>query len=849
MPTRAQIDARKAVAAAVVNGHNTFAGAFNAGQSALTPYKDEPEVQPLISKLNEAARAHNESVPLVIAERDRWNAAVPSDPLPTPTVDTIVTPVGWIGGTGTTSTSGWACDAYDTTKTATVRVLVDGVEVARVLANDPSPDVLAAGIGNGANRFHASFPEPAPGPHQVSVQVVGPNYTLQGCPVTVNVVNNVPTPGGTESPDESGVAAGGGFLTDRYGDQWSVTAAGKVLKNGQSFTNQVGSTGRMQTCDGLRYSRHIVWGHSADNSWFQWFYTDPTRTLGDWAFCNPVPFWGRPFASLGITPHASESPHKTRGSTCNDYLGRVWTFGGPGSNGNLQVLKNGQVTGAEAVEFTYMNHTVVLKDALGRYWDQEENILGTTFVLMENSPDPIAVEEGTVDYGPVDEGYRGTHTEAELQADPQFEWPDSIDGWGINPGLYLPGLVNFTTWPSYGNVKVLSSSGKPWNGPNMFNATRGFTTRTDSKWLHQSLRVRANTVANMHEQGIKLSELGANSTNPNEQNFISVRLWLRPPYHCLPDRFQVAIYVYDLEAFPKGDFGEVLMSRGFIKAEDIEALSLFCKGNTFQANGTTPNTDGQYIIRSRGRDILNVANRLNRGTPDMQFSFGSLQTYHGGMGAPCADFANPTGNAITIEMAPPDVGPVDPGFRRPALVPPGPSPTVNPLWMAGRQKYVPMVIAGSLGGYWPGQFAYSGWAADRFNGNALARFMWAGGHALNNDNSIALINFKVDHPTIITELAGSSAAIQGAGLQHDAEPGSLPGWLACKWPHLLVQLASAFAWLATRFAFTASQPEARSTGYADAFDPVARTIRAMPGIPDFLGLGRRTGFRCMDRTC
>lgn len=845
-----KINPVKAAVAAVVGQHNAFRDTFNPATVALFQQIDaadnSPEMQALKvlqPAMDAAAAAHNVTVPLIVAARDIWNAAVPNDPLtpPPPTVDAIANPVGWIGGTSTTSTSGWAVDANNPTKHATVKVLVDGIEVARVLANDPSPDVLNnAGVGDGNNRFHVTFPQPGPGTHQVSVQVVGTNYTLLGCPVAITVQGTAPppSPGGPESLDESGVGVGGGFLTDRYGDQWSVSVDGKVLKNGATFTNAAGSTGRMVNCDGLRYSRHILWGHSADNSWFQWFYTDPSRSLGDWAFCNPPPYVNRPFASLGITPHPNESPNKTRNTTgVTDYLGRAFTFGPPGSNGNLKLLIDGQLHGAEGVEFTYLNHTVVLKDASGLYWDMEHHILGDTFSPMTNCPDPIAVEEGTVDYGPVDEGYRGTHTEAELQADPQFEFPDTIYEWGINPGLYLPGLVSLTTWPSYGNVGVLSSSGKPWNGPNMFNATRGFATRTEDKWLHQTIRVRANTVKNMHEQGIKLSELGANS-NIGGTDFISVRLWLRPPYRCLPNHFQVAIYVYDLENFFRSEFGDVLLSRGFIKAEDFEGLSLYCKVNTFQANGTTPNTDGEYIIRQRGRNILHVTGRLNRGAPDIQISYGSLQTYHGGMGAPCQDFDNPTGNAITIEMGAPTAGPVDPGFMRPTAVPPGPSPRVTPLWMQNRRKYVPMTIAGSSAGFWPGQWQYSGWAADYFNGNALARLLWLGGHALNNDNSIFLINWLLDNPRLVQEMLPSSQAVQGAAYATSPNPDhysdGLPASGHAYWSQWFLPLLNK----AVRFAFTASQPEARSTGAADWFDVVTKVISAAPGIPDFLGLGQ-----------
>jgi hypothetical protein len=78
--TRSEIAARKAAIAAVINGHNTFAADFNAGAAALTPIA--ADFQELIIVLNRAAVAHNESIPLILAEKNRWDAEVPSDPLP-----------------------------------------------------------------------------------------------------------------------------------------------------------------------------------------------------------------------------------------------------------------------------------------------------------------------------------------------------------------------------------------------------------------------------------------------------------------------------------------------------------------------------------------------------------------------------------------------------------------------------------------------------------------------------------------------------------------------------------------------------------------------------------------------
>lgn len=103
MATSAEIDARKAAIAAVKNGHNTFAGAFNTGAQALTPLA--ADFQPLIIALNAAAVAHNNSVPLITAAEAFWNAAVPSDPIIIPPAGAVNVALSSNGGVATASTT------------------------------------------------------------------------------------------------------------------------------------------------------------------------------------------------------------------------------------------------------------------------------------------------------------------------------------------------------------------------------------------------------------------------------------------------------------------------------------------------------------------------------------------------------------------------------------------------------------------------------------------------------------------------------------------------------------------------------------------------------------------------
>lgn len=476
-------------------------------------------------------------------------------------------------------------------------------------------------------------------------------------------------------PDPTNETADGAQLlavVDRYGDTWTISG-GAVLRNGTTFINNTGSQGNVNNIDAFMYFRRTVFAHRSSNDWFQWFYTSPvvagqTRPLGDWAgvFGYPLSFnlwktgYGRPKTGAG-----NESTNRTRSTqSVIDYYGRVWSLGGVVDGaGNRLILLNGQplgntspaAAGSAAVELTYMNHAVVMKQANGQYYDWNPIDYGGIWIYMTNF-DPLAIEDGTVDYDPgVNlEGLRGTYTEAQMAAEtgiPSLNFYGKADAtslqlqWGYNPPAYLPGLVNFTKWPERANVDVVRCGGKPWNGPNMFTLYRGFAP-TNSKWLHMPIKIMPSVSMNMHEGGIKLSGM--------EGDWISIRMWMRPAFNCLPDHHQLAVYVYDLQnELAGGSFGEVLFSSGFIKEGVAKGVSLFVKGNTFSGGAGTQRPDGKYIMVMDGKRIMNITNRVNNFSPDrLIMNRATLQAYHGGLGAPFADPNDPTGNSIEIQYGP-----------------------------------------------------------------------------------------------------------------------------------------------------------------------------------------------------
>jgi hypothetical protein len=74
--TRAEIAARKAAIAAAKAGHDAFNAQWPALLDGLRPL---PELKALFDTLNNLTAAHATALPLITAEIQRWDAAVPSD--------------------------------------------------------------------------------------------------------------------------------------------------------------------------------------------------------------------------------------------------------------------------------------------------------------------------------------------------------------------------------------------------------------------------------------------------------------------------------------------------------------------------------------------------------------------------------------------------------------------------------------------------------------------------------------------------------------------------------------------------------------------------------------------------
>jgi hypothetical protein len=473
-------------------------------------------------------------------------------------------------------------------------------------------------------------------------------------------------PSATETPDRTQVLADGS-ITDRWGNIYTVQN-GVILRNGAAFVNNTASGAggfNVVNVQLMMYFRRTLFAYVASNDWYQWFWTanpvaGQTMPLGDWAKCygHPLSFalvetgYGFPVVS------SRESPNRTRGNTITDWFGRVWTLGQVvDGSGNRLILRDGaplggNATGSAAAELIYLNHNPAMKMADGKYYDWNNFDNGGLWDYI-TSLDLFAIDSGIIDYDPgfLQEGLRGTLTEAQMaaQSDPSIVYYGKADSaslqsqWAFTPGAYLPGLVQFTNWQDRANVDVVRAGGKPWNGPNMLSLYRGFTPSNDM-WLHAPICVPQVTFRNMFEGGIKLSGF--------EGDWISVRMWMRKPFKCLPHHMQLAIYVYDLQnELAGGLFGEVLYSIGFLRADVKHGLSLRITGNTF--TGTTANPDGKYLMLLDGKRILNITNRLNNFHPSrIIMNRATLQAYHGGTGAPFSDPNNVSGNSIEVQYGP-----------------------------------------------------------------------------------------------------------------------------------------------------------------------------------------------------
>jgi hypothetical protein len=836
MATRAKITAVKAAVLAVINQHNAYRDNFNPAAVGIFPFRgDSTKLGQLQAKLDEVATKHNESIPLITAARDEWNAMVPDDPLPTGTALTVSVPTASPGSTVTVAFSNQTPAVGDWIGMFAVGApsgaanTIDWFWTNGTKTSGTGPMGLSSGS--------VQFVVPGNGSYEFRL-FSGSSYTnvlATSAPVAVATTTQPP---GTESPDMTR----GASVTDRWGNVWSYDPVTKaVLRNGVTFTNA--GTVRPDDPTPFFYFRRTVFMHGGNHyagDWYQWFWTSnpvagQAMPLGDYALVWSSPVINNLFATgYGYPqPSPNESAHGTRGQTFTDLFGAVWTFGAPTGDGNLLCLRNGAPVAfnGSGVEYTYMNHTPVVKSADGVYWSFDYINYGGAFEPL-TTHDPLLIEAGTVTYGAVGAGMRDSVAEADLATAPEtifhipLSEPSMAAEFGFTLAADLPGLHSFTKWADRGNADVLRVGGKPWRGQGMIDRRKNFPTPRTSAWLHTPICIDPRTAVNMHEQGIKLSGI--------EGSACSVRMEVTAPYEALPNHFRPLLYIYD--ASSGSGFGQGILSNAFIKAGQRTGMSLYIELNTF-TNGVA-NADGKYIFRMGNQEILRIENRLITNDPAARLEWITLQAYHGGMGCPYAPVNDPAGTALIIEYSTVTVATQDPGCMKATTPVVGPSPSVEPSWMQGTQKYVPKVIAGSSAGYWPGQWQYSGWAADKWNGNALARTLWIGGHALNNDNSVKLIDFAADQPTIITEVAASSSAVQGEAYATSPNPDHysdlLPASGHAYWSQWHLHLLNK----AVRFAFTASQPEARSTGSADWLDTITKVASRAPGIIDFLGLGQ-----------
>jgi hypothetical protein len=82
---------------------------------------------------------------------------------------------------------GWAFEPGDPDAKVTLTILANGAEIGRVIADRPSPDLAAAGIGDGAHAFQFRLPRGfAPDrAHRVEVRRAGDWAPLPGGPATL----------------------------------------------------------------------------------------------------------------------------------------------------------------------------------------------------------------------------------------------------------------------------------------------------------------------------------------------------------------------------------------------------------------------------------------------------------------------------------------------------------------------------------------------------------------------------------------------------------------------------------------------------------------------------------------
>ena len=100
--------------------------------------------------------------------------------LPRPTATTLR---GFLDTANRDGLTGWARDPAAPSERITLRILVNGIEVGDLRADEMRPDLVRAGEGDGAHAFRFAFPTPLPSERRHVIEAVGPDGSrLSGPP-------------------------------------------------------------------------------------------------------------------------------------------------------------------------------------------------------------------------------------------------------------------------------------------------------------------------------------------------------------------------------------------------------------------------------------------------------------------------------------------------------------------------------------------------------------------------------------------------------------------------------------------------------------------------------------------
>jgi hypothetical protein len=291
----------------------------------------------------------------------------PPPPPPTP-----VSPFGYMDDATCTTARGWAVDQAHPANQVTVVITSDGIEVARVVADQTSPDVLAAGFGNGSNRWVATYAL-AGGNHTISTVVLGTSFELRQSPKAITCTGTAPPPPppptGTASPDGTHATT----ITDSTGSVWTFGTAQsggfKTLRNGV----QVGGGGGVL----YLYYHGEVYVKNDIGQWFHWTGSwisiggDPSGTVAP----PPPPIVPPP------PPVTGASPDGTTATTITDSSGNTWTLGAT-TTGGKQTLKNGAVVGTiGGTLYLFYSNNVYLQIDTGKWYQ----FAGSNWILAPGS--------------------------------------------------------------------------------------------------------------------------------------------------------------------------------------------------------------------------------------------------------------------------------------------------------------------------------------------------------------------------------------------------------------------------------------------------------------------------------